>query len=289
MTLKQFFKAGAGIGIALLINTTKMYGLIRWPIMIGVASTGLAFAFMPFRDRPLEYWITAFFKAIFVPTIYLYQRGKKDDSLEVKLVDKTIAKKKDTEEVMDGKVRLINEKGKIKDFINSLPSVKLSIKIKESPTADKIAKDRAAKKGVGDVPEDVELIDIDGKPTEIKVDDWRDKKANLGLKTEKLGATGQAVFGQIPMPDIPDVPNLIVGMATDKTGKIIEGVIVEIQDEHGNPTRVLKTNQLGQFKIASPLQNGKYLLIAEKAGHNFDRINLELTGKIVKPIKIISN
>ena len=32
------------------------------------------------------------------------------------------------------------------------------------------------------------------------------------------------------MPDIPDVPNLIVGMVTDSNKKIVEGAIVEIQD-----------------------------------------------------------
>lgn len=294
MTLKQFFKAGIGIGIALLINTTKMYWLIRWPLMIGTAGIGLAFAFVPYQDRPLETWVIAFFKAIFMPTIYLYKKGAKDDSLGVRLTDKTVKLRKNTdsedEVAMDGTVRLINEKGKIKDFINSLPSVKLNIKVKEATNAAKVAEERKSKKINGEIDaEGVALIDLEGKPEEIKIDDWRDKKAGLDLKTEKLGATGQAVFGQIPMPDIPDIPNLIVGMATDKIGKIIEGVILEIRDEHGNPARVLKTNQLGQFKIASPLQNGKYLLIAEKEGHNFDRINIDLTGKIVQPIKIISN
>jgi len=60
------------------------------------------------------------------------------------------------------------------------------------------------------------------------------------LKTEKLGATGEAVFGAIPMPDRPEIGNLIVGMATNVEGKIIDGVIVEIQDEHGSPSRVIK-------------------------------------------------
>jgi len=168
----------------------------------------------------------------------------------------------------------------------------LTVKIKESPTAEKIAKERLAKKGQEEEMEEAVLVDMNGQPItekEKKELDWRNQEAKLGLKTQKLGATGQAVFGQIPMPDIPETPNLIVGMATDQKGKIVEGVIVEIQDEHGNPARVLKTNQLGQFKIASPLQNGKYLLIAEKSGYKFDRINLELAGKIVQPIKIISN
>jgi hypothetical protein len=101
-----------------------------------------------------------------------------------------------------------------------------------------------------------------------------------------LGATGTAVFGEIPMPDKSDIPNMVVGMVTNMEGKIIEGAIVEIQDEKGNPSRVLKTNSLGQFKTTTPLADGKYLVITEKENYNFDRVNINLTGKIVEPIKI---
>ena len=112
--------------------------------------------------------------------------------------------------------------------------------------------------------------------------------ANLDLKKGKLEATGQAVFGEIPMPDIPDMPNLVVGMVLDKAGKIVEGAIIEIQDKEGNPSRVLKTNQLGQFKTLTQLADGKYLVVTDKDGLEFDRVEINLEGKIVKPIKIIA-
>ena len=78
-------------------------------------------------------------------------------------------------------------------------------------------------------------------------------------------------------------------MVTDREGKIVEGAIVEIQDEKGNPSRVLKTNPLGQFKTTTPMANGKYLVITEKETYKFDRVNIGLTGKIVEPIKIKAN
>ena len=78
-------------------------------------------------------------------------------------------------------------------------------------------------------------------------------------------------------------------MATSNEGKIIDGVIIEIQDEHGNPTRVLKSNSLGQFKTSTPVANGKYLVIAEKDNYQFNRVNIEIKGEIIKPIKIIAN
>jgi hypothetical protein len=36
------------------------------------------------------------------------------------------------------------------------------------------------------------------------------------------------------------------------------------------------------------LANGRYLIIAEKEGYNFDRVNVDLSGQIVEPIKIIA-
>jgi hypothetical protein len=261
--------------------------------MFGIAGMGLALAFFPYQDRPLEYWITAFIKSIFSPTIFLYQRGSKKKQKETVLIDSAMGKVKNSE--WDGKVRLINEKGKIKDFINSLPSVKLNIKIKEGSEMGEAAI-RAGKKKLlqEQMTEEIEMVDVNGKSaakaTEGKPANWRDQKSDLKLqKMEKLGATGKALFGNIPMPDIPDTPNLIVGMVTTNEGKIVEGAIVEIQDQHGNPARVLKTNSLGQFRIASALQNGKYLIICEKEGHNFDRVDIELNGKIVQPIRMIGN
>ena len=90
------------------------------------------------------------------------------------------------------------------------------------------------------------------------------------------------------MPDLPEQPNLVVGMVTDSNGKIIEGAIVEIQDKEGNPSRVLKTNQLGQFKTSTQLAVGEYLVVTEKEGFNFDRVEVNLNNDIVKPIKIIA-
>jgi hypothetical protein len=173
---------------------------------------------------------------------------------------------------------------KVKEFIMSLPSVKREdVPEAKAPVVEEEVKPVAAKPAVVEVKAEV-VPEVEAKTEES----WRTQKANLDLKTEKLEATGEAVFGAIPMPDTPDTPNVLVGMVTDKKGKIIEGTIVEIQDAKGTPIRVLKTNSLGQFKSATPLANGRYLVIPEKDGYEFDRVNIDLSGDIVRPIKLIS-
>jgi len=286
MTLKQFMKAAGGIVIALIINSSRLFVLVKWPLMAIFAGAGLAFAFVPYQDRPMEKWVWLFIKAIYQPTIYIYRKtvNKQDNAISIAL-----AKTRDKEEkINSAKLRLINQKGIIKDFIENIPSVKITVKEgANKKVEDVVAMTKAktmeelAKKAADEM--------ADKTKDAVVVDDWRSQKANLNLSKEKLEATGKVVFGEIPMPDIPEVPNVVVGMATDMRGKIIEGAIIEIQDEHGNPNRVLKTNSLGQFKTSSPLLNGKYLIICEKDEYTFDRVDLVLDGRIVQPIKIISN
>jgi hypothetical protein len=282
MTLKQFIKAAAGILLAVLINTTKIVVIIKWPLMAVSAGAGLLLAFVPFEDRPLETWALAFLKSIYSPTIYLYKKRSQKNWLELENLKSKITA--DDSDNSEEPVLPIKDTRRVNEFIQSLPSVK-----RETETFKPKAEIKQNK--INPQPEALTKTEpLEEKKDAIKTDaDWRDTKANLNLKTEKLEATGSAVFGSIPMPDIPDTPNIIVGMATDETGKIVEGVIIEIQDEHGNPSRVLKTNQLGQFRTSAALANGRYLIICEKDGYKFDRVNVDLNGEIVKPIRIIAS
>ncbi|OGB87012.1 hypothetical protein A3J44_03930 [candidate division WOR-1 bacterium RIFCSPHIGHO2_02_FULL_45_12] len=70
MTLKQFGYLAAGVGFAFLIFTTlsTVQPIIAWPIIVISALLGVAFAFLPIQERPLDHWVAAFFKAIFQPT-----------------------------------------------------------------------------------------------------------------------------------------------------------------------------------------------------------------------------
>lgn len=284
MTLKQFLKAASGIVAAVLINGTGLAGLFKWPLMIICAGTGLMFAFVPFEDRPLEVWIKAFIKSIYSPTIYTYKK-KADNSwltLKGKANIEVEQKAEDVVEETRDDVKTKKDKKRPEGYLQTI-----SLGVKNKKAKEIIGRDE--KKPTEQV-NDQKIIQPEVKKEEMNTqgESWKNQKVDLNLQKEKLGATGQAVFGTIPMPDRPEVANLIVGMATDREGKIVDGVIVEIQDEHGSSSRVLKTNSLGQFKISTPLSNGRYLIIAEKEGYNFDRVNVDLTGKIVEPIRIIA-
>lgn len=309
MTLKQFLKAAAGIILAILINSTKIVVLIKWPLMLMAGGTGLLLAFVPFEDRPLEIWVKAFIKSIYSPTIYTYKKKNDENWLDLDFtklnkesaddVEKPIKNENlfvVGEEIRDGsKSFVIREKSKFdKDVALARQKLSEEVVLEEEEERENksslIDKDKtspmAVVRSVSRNQDEVKNKTVD---EEVVTSSRETKKVDLNLKREKLEATGKAVFGTIPMPDRPDIANVIVGMATSSEGKIVDGVIVEIQDEHGIPTRVIKTNSLGQFKISTPLANGRYLIIAEKEGYNFDRVNVDLTGKIIDPIRIIAH
>lgn len=74
MTLKQFFQLAGGFLAAFIFYSTPLLSIIKWPFVIFSALLGVALAFLPLEERPLERWIFAFFKAIYAPTIYYWQK-----------------------------------------------------------------------------------------------------------------------------------------------------------------------------------------------------------------------
>lgn len=288
MTLKQFAKAAGGIIVAMVINTAPLVFFIKWPLIFVFAVGGLMLAFVPFQDRPLETWLLAFLKSIYNPTMFIYKKGRPKNWLDIDLAKNWIEivadEKKEQQEMLESKP--IKKKSQIDEFIGSLPSVNRE-KEEKNPSPDP-SLDRAGR-NTEPVKKSEDGLKQKNINEDASVDDsWAGGNPSLGLKRDIQGATGDIVFGQIPMPNIPDLPNLVVGMVLDNLGKIVEEAIVEIQDIEGNPSRVLRTNTLGQFRTSTQMANGDYLIVTEKNGLQFDRVKLILKGEIVQPVKIIA-
>ncbi len=279
MTIRQFGKAAGGIILALLINATHLVFFIKWPLALVSASTGLAMAFVPFQDRPLETWIFSFIRSIYSPTLFIWKKRADKNWLEIDRSKRLETSKEDEEDFPQ------KDQKRIDEFIASLPSVKQAEDREDEPAGPAvkivIPNQKADSIKVTQKSNDQVVAEV-----AVGAEDWRNQRANLNLKTTKDVATGTAVFGAIPMPATADIPNVLVGMVTDSQGKIVDDAIIEIQDTSGNSVRVLKTNLLGQFKTATQLANGTYLIIPEKQDLKFDKVNVELTGQIMQPVRI---
>lgn len=91
-------------------------------------------------------------------------------------------------------------------------------------------------------------------------------------------------------PQLPDTPNIVLGIIRDPRGKVLPNILVEIMNEQGVPVRAFKTNALGQFAAATPLPNGDYIVILEdpRKQNEFEQIQIALEGKIFNPLEIFS-
>lgn len=124
------------------------------------------------------------------------------------------------------------------------------------------------------------------KKKQITLDDQIDPIKIPQKPQEDKPSTQATTDTTLPFPTPPTQPNVLVGMVVDKKGNIIENAIITIKDEKGNIARAQKTNKIGQFFIATPLDNNKYLIEVEIEGHSFDIINIELKGEPVPPVEI---
>ncbi len=91
-------------------------------------------------------------------------------------------------------------------------------------------------------------------------------------------------------PQLPDTPNIVLGIIKDPRGKVLPNILVEIMNEQGVPVRAFKTNALGQFAAATPLPNGEYNVVLEdpRAQNEFGQFHIVLDGKIFYPLEIVS-
>lgn len=108
--------------------------------------------------------------------------------------------------------------------------------------------------------------------------------------TTQTIAVQDAQYNQnLPFPIKPSEPNKVVGMVLSKNNDLLTNAIVEIQTPEGNIARAVKTNSLGQFFVTTPLKNGDYNIVIEKAGYQFQPQHLIINNTIIPPMEIRSD
>lgn len=326
MTLKQFLELAAGAGLGVLIYTSPLYSFIKWPLIFLSVFGGIAFAFLPFQERPLDVWIKNFIKSVYSPTLYLWkQQGKLPDffNYQPQAREKhhqarlTPAQKAqfaeylqslpleekisnfDTQEM--AKLQQINQLIKKNTNLDpavfkNVPQLKQeiiqapSVRIRTLKTPAKLTVN-LPKTGLPTRPM-VEIADSFTPSLQVEIPEKTEEVKPKPLTKPRLAIKKSAKIAKtpslskLPIPAPPDYPNAVVGMTLDENGKILPGAIIEIRNKDQLPIRASKTNKLGQFFIATPLPNGEYELETEMEPHVFDIIKFKAEGKILPPIKI---
>lgn len=75
MTLRQFGYLVAGAICAFIAyKISPLPSILKYPFAGMFAFAGVAFAFLPIQERPLDRWLVAFIKSIYSPTQFIWQK-----------------------------------------------------------------------------------------------------------------------------------------------------------------------------------------------------------------------
>jgi hypothetical protein len=126
MTLKQFAFLAGGIIIGWIIYSLPILIFIRIPLAAFLAILGTCLAFVPIGGRPMDVMIKNYFKAIFSPTQYVYQKGGGDLLQTQANIASGISKNQ------KGDVVGATREKQLTDIIKSLPKGKNKLDQKET-------------------------------------------------------------------------------------------------------------------------------------------------------------
>ncbi|OGM36221.1 hypothetical protein A3E41_02010 [Candidatus Woesebacteria bacterium RIFCSPHIGHO2_12_FULL_38_9] len=313
MTLKQFSQLAGGALISLLFYASPLHSLIKWPLIILSFMFGVALAFLPIEDRALSTWIVIFFRSIYSPTYFVWRKGGIKDffALEEGAAGApavVIAEKKEERaELLEPVIKTTPSVEKLeekeKSFLSKMTQNFIAPGTTVVITATPLHTYRPGQPVRGgaaiNVPQTKSTTVIHKGLSEPEALQSRWQKTQeepkmettppsfTPMATTSFTATKMAQFSQDEMPPIPPTrANNIVGQVLAPDGKIIEGAILEIRDSEGRPVRALKTNRLGHFSIATPLLDGRYEIITEKDGFEFDQVYFDAQDKIIPPVAI---
>lgn len=299
MTLKQFFQVAGGVVISLIFYSLPLHPIIKWPFILLFAGLGAAMAFLPFEERPLEKWIIAFFRSIYSPTLYSWQKLDKQPVFytetatapAITAVENTNpVPPADTAKLEALEKTFLQKIGGL--FAISMPSI--PAKTQPEAVASAPTPEQKPTAPLVDVSKAIPIIIPKTAPKFVVEEDLpKTTPEPIAASIETPIVVNTPITSNVvefsvdaAPPSPPSIPNTIVGQVMDENRKIIEGAILEIKDSDGRPVRALKSNKAGHFIIVTPLQNGKYEVTIEKDGFTFEPVSFDAKGDMIPAIAI---
>jgi Rps23 Pro-64 3,4-dihydroxylase Tpa1-like proline 4-hydroxylase len=373
MTIKQFAYLATGVVIGWIIFILPLISIVKIPLAGIAILFGAAFAFLPIEGRPMDLMISNFFKAVFDPTQFVYQKtgghlwlpvphlaqSQKQKRAEqaaetaslsgqalkdyLNALPKRSKNQLDQKEMVffeslsaiqrsPGPQMAMPEPAIPHAFANQapqvisptpvrkeaeLPSEEEEILRQEALTLQKQLADAKTQEATRTGSEEYQQAHLKVLELENLLNDTAKQKQTLERQiaelqkklidenrnvyspslakapkqeTQNVRSIPEGLGKSIGLPISPEFPNLVTGIVKDPRGGPLGNILVEIKDADSNPVRAFKTNPLGQFASATPINNGIYTIEFEdpKGENKFDVIQFSATGQIILPIEVIS-
>lgn len=282
ITLKQFLYLLAAGALSLVVYFLPIPLLAKIPFIGIFALIGSALAFVPIDGRPMDRMIMNFLKALPAENEYLYhKRGAQIlafDFVQPAHARHQVTQMSTRQTQIDASRALVFSqlRGAYQPDTQELASLK---NIHGLFNQD-----------AGETPITHTVTHADAAPAPIPKPDSTPTPQLQPTPAPQPQAQMTPVQPAHTAQSIPDSPNVIFGTVTDPRGKILPQVLVEVLDQNQVPVRTLKTNQVGEFRSATPLPNGSYTIHLEDSLHkqDFTPIPIALNNTIMQPFVIKS-
>ncbi|MFZ3068927.1 MAG: PrgI family protein [Microgenomates group bacterium] len=277
MTLKQFASLGICIILAIIVYSIPLPFFFKYPIVFAFLLLGIGMAFLPVQGRSLDIWLIAFIKSIYSPTQYSWKRTPASTAGTETAVPTKENNLQITQPVTNARIEITQPPVISPQQPEIIPTPPVSPpEVTTTVTETVVAPTAVAPTVV--VPEPATVI-----PKATPSPPTPSQPLPPAQSTNVAETPAPTV--NLPIPFTPTTPNTLVGLTLTPSGHILDSVLVEIKKDNLT-LRATKSNKLGQFMFARPLDSGLFQILAEKEGFSFAPYSLELTGEIVKPLKI---
>ena len=292
MTLKQFAELIGGAIIALIIYSTNLIGIVKWPLFIFVILLTVMIAFVPIEERPLDHWIITFIKNLWRPTKFFWKKtAKAPDFFNYQPGQATSTTT--LPEVNYSPAR----QGRIKEYLQSIPNNQDQLddwdKQRQQQAQQVLTDFDQIKIKANDISVEKKAAEKPLLKTQVR--ELRSQKVNNPpvTKTTKNIKETESIEIQTPENLTKEKASLntkLSGQVLDSQGQAVARALVEfIQQDSGQTVRLVKTDAAGQFNLGNPLPSGNYQINTEAANLQFPQFQFNSMQLDDQPITIQAN
>lgn len=253
MTLKQFIYLVVFFPLGYVIFQIFPIPILNFLLALAVATFGVALAFVPVNDRPLDIFIKNLIKRLTSPTQYLYRKINKPPHF----LEKTqfISDPKNLSSYADSQKKLLN-------YLEATSQKK------------KHSNGEAAKLAEKKEFFDAALSKTERKPQELLLQ--KEEPEDVVQEKPQLIATKRSAFLTGEVKNNKQIP--------------LEGILIYIKDDKGKLKNLLKTNPHGVFATYHRLPTGLYTVEIKdpKGAFFFDTMKITLGDENPTPLEFVS-
>ncbi|KKR75834.1 MAG: hypothetical protein UU21_C0026G0006 [Candidatus Levybacteria bacterium GW2011_GWA2_40_8] len=244
MTLKQFSYLIVGLIFAFIFYKAPL-SIFKIPLSALSLFLGVAFAFLPIQERPLEVWVRNFLRSIYSPTEYIYQK----ETVRLPYLEETTAQ---------NQLKLQKSSAVLETHHDA--KQKLEAYLKNASFGKR-------------------------NPLDAYEEDFLKKLSPLFNQRQLFPQTSKNSAAAVIVRPVNALPKGIIAGLVKSDKEALAGILINIQKQNGEVARILKTDSSGKFKSNLPLPAGVYEVKVEDLSkrYKFKAYQFKVNGEILTP------